>query len=245
VTPDTAMVLAAGKGTRMAPLTDTLPKPLVHLMGKPLIDHALFRLDASGIGRVIVNVHYLADKLEAHLREWTKPEITISDERAELLETGGGTRKALPLIGARPFYLLNSDSVWFEAGAPALSRLSGAWGDARMDALLLIVPLDRSSGYAGRGDFVRSADGLLTRLSDTPVEEGYVYMGTAILHPRLFANTPSGAFSLNLLFDRAIRSGKLYGLVHDGDWMHVGTPDAIGEAEARLKALGPEATAKS
>lgn len=245
MTPDTAMVLAAGKGTRMAPLTDTLPKPLVQLMGKPLIDHALSRLDAGGIGRVIVNVHYLADKLEAHLLERIKPKITISDERAELLETGGGVRKALPLIGARPFYLVNSDSVWFEAGAPALSRLSDAWDDACMDALLLVVPLDRSSGYVGRGDFVRSADGRLTRLSDAPADEGYVYMGTAILHPRLFTDAPSGMFSLNLLFDRAIRAGRLYGLVHDGDWMHVGTPDAIGEAEARLKVLGPEATAKS
>lgn len=237
------MVLAAGKGTRMAPLTDTLPKPLVGLMGKPLIDHVLCRLEAGGIGRAVVNVHYLADKLEAHLQEWSNPEIVISDERAELLETGGGIVKALPLIGARPFYLLNSDSVWFEAGAPALARLSGIWDDSHMDAVLLVVPLDRSSGYAGSGDFVQSDDGRLTRLYDAPADEGYVYMGTAILHPRLFKDAPSGPFSLNLLFDRAIRSGKLYGLVHDGDWMHVGTPGAIGEAEARLQTLGPETAA--
>ncbi len=244
MTPDSAMVLAAGKGTRMAPLTDALPKPLVQLMGKPLIDHALARLAASGIGRVVVNVHYLADKLEGHLRDRANPEIIISDERPELLETGGGIAKALPLLGARPFFLLNSDSVWFEAGTPALARLAEHWDGTRMDALLLVVPLDRSSGYAGRGDFVLSEDGCLTRLRDAPADAGPVYMGTAILHPRLFSAAPPGPFSLNLLFDRAIRSGKLYGLLHDGDWMHVGTPNAIGEAEARLRALGPEAAAK-
>jgi len=245
VTPDTAMVLAAGKGTRMAPLTDTVPKPLVHLAGSPLIDHALARLAAYGIGKVVVNVHYLADKLDAHLKAKAKPDIVVSDERAELLETGGGIRRALPLIGAQPFFLLNSDSVWFETGDPALARLAGHWDKARMDALLLVVPLDRSSGYAGHGDFVRSEDGRLIRLRDAPANEGLVYMGTAILHPRLFADAPSGPFSLNLLFDRAIRSGKLYGLIHDGHWMHVGTPDAIGEAETGLLALGPEGIAKT
>ncbi len=238
--PDTAIVLAAGKGTRMAPLTDTKPKPLVALAGKALIDHALARLKAANISKVIVNIHYLADMLEAHLQNLDDMEISISDERAELLETGGGVKKVLRLFGDKAFYLLNSDSIWWERSAPALDRLAATWDDAAMDMLLLLVPLVQSSGYSGRGDFLLGPDNRLSRLSGTGTNEGLVYMGTAILHPRIFADTPNGAFSLNLLFDRAINSGRLYGLVHEGSWMHVGTPVAISEAEVQLRALGAE-----
>jgi MurNAc alpha-1-phosphate uridylyltransferase len=236
------MILAAGKGTRMAPLTDTRPKPLVALAGKALIDHALARLKAANISKTIVNIHYLADMLEAHLQSLGDMEILISDERAELLETGGGVKKALRLIGDKAFYLLNSDSVWWEQSNPALDRLADAWDEAAMDMLLLVVPLAQSSGYSGRGDFLLGPDGRLSRLAGTGAGEGLVYMGTAILHPRIFADTPDGAFSLNLLFDRAINSRRLYGLVHEGNWMHVGTLEAIGEAEAQLRALGAEPT---
>ena len=243
--PDTAMVLAAGKGTRMAPLTDTRPKPLVALDGKALIDHALARLRAANISKTIVNIHYLADMLEAHLQNLDDMEILISDERAALLETGGGVKKALGLIGDNAFYLLNSDCIWWEKSVPALDRLAARWDEATMDMLLLVVPLAQSSGYSGRGDFLLGPDGRLSRLSGANANEGLVYMGTAILHPRIFEETPFGAFSLNLLFDRAIKSGRLYGLVHEGSWMHVGTPDAIGEAEAQLRALGAEPASSS
>ena len=233
-----AFVLAAGLGTRMRPITDTMPKPLVEVQGRALIDHALDRLEAAGVRETVVNVHYFADKLETHLTGRTAPHIRISDERDELLETGGGIARALPLIGSQPFLLLNSDSIWWEAGDSALSRLVAAWDDQRMDVLLLLVPVENSTGYKGEGDFVLSSSGQLTRRRENVV--GLVYMGVAILKPGLFASAPRGAFSLNLLFDAAIETGRLYGIVHDGEWMHVGTPRAIALAEQRLEDLEQE-----
>jgi len=230
-----AFVLAAGFGTRMRPLTETRPKPLVEVRGHALIDHVLDRICNAGIATAVVNVHYLADQLEAHIDVRRTPSILVSDERDELLETGGGIVRALPLLGGEPFFLLNSDSIWWETGTPALQRMAQTWDAARMDALLLLVPIDNSTGYDGAGDFEMAASGQLTRRRAD--RQGLVYMGIAILHPTLFDKAPEGAFSLNLLFDTAIAAGRLYGMVHNGEWMHVGTPQAIGLAERRLDDL--------
>jgi MurNAc alpha-1-phosphate uridylyltransferase len=229
------MVLAAGLGKRMRPVTDTLPKPLVNVGGRALLDHALDRVAETGIETAVVNVHYLADLVEAHVRERRRPRIVVSDERGALLETGGGIRKALPLLGGGPFLLLNSDSLWIDGGTPNLARLGAAWDVARMDILLLVAEVAKSVGYQGRGDFSRDADGRLQRRGER-ASAPLVYAGVAILKPQLFDDTPDGAFSLNLLFDRAIVAGRLYGMPLDGQWLHVGTPDAIAAAEERLAA---------
>jgi MurNAc alpha-1-phosphate uridylyltransferase len=231
----TAMVLAAGLGKRMRPHSDTLPKPLVEVDGKPLIDYALDRLAAAGVARAIVNVHYRAEMIEQHLAARTRPQIVISDERAELLETGGGIVKALPLIGDAPFLLLNSDTLWIDGVEPNLTRLAQAFDAARMDALLLLAPTATSTGYAGRGDFRMLADGRLARRNERDVVP-FVYAGAAVLAPALFADAPQGAFSLTRLFDEAAARERLFGLRLDGVWMHVGTPDAIAAAERALKA---------
>ncbi|MCB4803305.1 MurNAc alpha-1-phosphate uridylyltransferase [Methylobacterium brachiatum] len=231
-----AFVLAAGLGKRMRPVTATVPKPLVEVAGKALLDHALDRAAEAGIETAIVNVHYLPDLIEGHLARRTGgPAIQVSDERAALLETGGGIRKALPLLGDAPFVVLNSDSFWLEGPAPNLRRLIDAWDPARMDALLLVAPTATSLGYDGAGDFVMDADGRLERRGEREVAP-FIYAGVAILQPGLFADTPEGAFSLNLLFDRAIAAGRLSGMRLDGQWLHVGTPDAIRAAEERVQA---------
>jgi MurNAc alpha-1-phosphate uridylyltransferase len=233
---NTAMVLAAGLGTRMRPVTDTLPKPLVRVGGRALIDHALDRLAEAGIGSAVVNVHYLADLIEAHVRPRRRPTVAISDERGALLETGGGIRKALPLLGAAPFLILNSDSLWIEAGMPNLLRLQGAWRPERMDILLLVAEMSKSLGFQGRGDFSMDGNGRLQRRGER-ASVPFIYAGVAILKPQLFRDTPDGAFSLNLLFDRAIVAGRLYGMPLDGQWLHVGTPEAIAAAEERLASM--------
>ncbi len=231
-----AFVLAAGLGQRMRPLTDTLPKPLIKVAGRALIDHGLDRLAGAGIREAIVNVHYLADLLEAHLKSRTHPKITISDERRQLLETGGGITRALPTLGSEPFLVLNSDSIWWEAGKKtALSRMMECWEEARMDALLLLVEREKSTGYDGAGDFLLTEDGRLKRRGEAP--RAAIYMGVGIFHPRLFARAPKGAFSLNLLFDASIRKGRLHGMMLDGEWMHVGTPQAVIAAERRMSQL--------
>jgi N-acetyl-alpha-D-muramate 1-phosphate uridylyltransferase len=227
------MVLAAGLGTRMRPVTDTLPKPLVPVGGRALVDHALDRLAEAGIGSAIVNVHYLADLIEAHVQPRRRPTVAVSDERGALLETGGGIRKALPLLGGAPFLVLNSDSLWIEDGTPNLLRLQAAWRPERMDILLLVAEAAKSLGYQGRGDFSLDPDGRLQRRGERP-SVPFVYAGVAILKPQLFSDTPDGAFSLNLLFDRAIVAGRLYGMPLGGQWLHVGTPEAIAAAEERL-----------
>ncbi|WP_370954867.1 nucleotidyltransferase family protein [Bosea sp. RCC_152_1] len=230
-----AMVLAAGLGQRMRPITDTLPKPLVRIGGRAMLDHMLDRLADAGVEDAVVNVHHLACQVEAHLaaRQW--PRITISDERAELLETGGGVKKALPLFGTTPFFHTNSDALWRETGRPALPAMARSWDPERMDILLLLADLETSLGFDGAGDFFRGADGRLTRRGSA-ARAPWVYAGVAILKPGLFADTPDGPFSLNLLFDRAIAQGRLFGEVLEGRWLHVGTPDAIAPAEAALAA---------
>jgi aminoglycoside/choline kinase family phosphotransferase/GTP:adenosylcobinamide-phosphate guanylyltransferase len=228
-----AMVLAAGLGQRMRPITDTCPKPLVHVGGRALIDHALGRLREGGITKVVVNVHHLADQIEAHVARVEGLVITVSDERDALLETGGGVKRALPLLGPE-FLVMNSDSLWTEPGAGNVGRLVAAWDSDRMDALLLLADRD-SLGYDGPGDFDVDPDGRLTRRQPGGVAPD-VYAGVAILKAASFADTPDGAFSLNLLFDRAIAADRLYGLRLDGEWLHVGTPEAIRAAEERLAA---------
>ena len=229
------MVLAAGHGARMRPLTDRIPKPLIEVGGKALIDHVLDRLAAAGVEQAVVNVHHLADKIEDHLAGRRSPRILISDERAQLLDTGGGVVKALPLLGEAPFFHVNSDTIWIDGVRPNLERLAEAFEATRMDALLLLAPAAGSVGYAGRGDFAMAPDGRLTRRGEREVVP-FVYAGAAILTPALFAEAPAGPFSLTRLFGRAHEAGRLHGLRLEGIWMHVGTPDAIALAEAALAA---------
>ncbi len=228
----TAMVLAAGLGTRMRPLTDCMPKPLVMLGGQPLLDHVLDRLAGAGIERAAVNVHHFADRIEAHLKTRTAPEIVISDEREAILETGGGVLKALPLFGGNPFMVHNSDSVWTEGAHSNLRHLMDVWQPGRMSALLLLARRDSSIGYEGRGDFRLDASGRLRRRGAE--EEPFVFAGVSILKPELFDGVTERAFSLNIIFDRAIAENGLYGVALDGTWMHVGTPQALIEAESHL-----------
>lgn len=229
------MVLAAGLGQRMRPLTLTRPKPLVEVAGKALIGYGFDRLREAGVTKAVVNVHYLADQIEAWAARQTSPAIVISDERAELLDTGGGVAHALPLLGNDPFFVINSDSFWQDGPHPALDRLRAAWDDAAMDCLLLLSPLPQTVGYDGTGDFVRDDSGRLARKSKAQGEP-LAYIGGYLVSPRLFEGAPTAKFSMNLLWDRAIAKGRLFGLVHLGRWLHVGTPDAIALAEHALKA---------
>jgi N-acetyl-alpha-D-muramate 1-phosphate uridylyltransferase len=233
--PKRAMVLAAGLGTRMRPFNGTLPKPLVQVGGKALLDHALDRLAEQGVERAVVNVHHLADQIERHLATRQRPQIIVSDERRELLGTGGGVVKALPELGDGPFFHVNSDTIWIDGVKPNLGRLAAAFDPARMDALLLLAPTASSIGYSGRGDFVMAPDGRLTRRRERDVAP-FVYAGAAILTPAFVAGVPAGPSSLSPLFDRAAEAERLYGLRLEGVWMHVGTPDAIKAAEEAILA---------
>ena len=228
--PETAMILAAGLGERMRPLTDKEPKPLIDVAGKPLIGHVLDKLQDAGVAEAVINVHYLADLIEERLGSRKQPRVIFSDERRQLLNTGGGIVKALPRLGAGPFYLVNSDSIWIDGVRQNLLRLAENFDPARMDALLLLAPSATSIGYSGRGDFAMTPDGRLRARAEREVVP-FVYAGVAILSPALFKNAPEGAFSLTKLFDRASEAERLYGLRLDGVWMHVGTPDAIALAE--------------
>jgi len=227
------MVLAAGLGTRMRPLTETQPKPLVRVAGKALIDHVLDPLAEAGVGTAVVNVHHFADQMEAHLASRQRPRIVLSDERAQLLDSGGGVRKALPHLGTGPFFVLNADSFWIDGPRSNLARLAEAFDPARMDVLLLLASTAASTGYDGRGDFVMDPHGGLERRTERGVAP-FVYAGVAILAPGLFDTMPDGPFSLNRIFDAALSAKRLHGLRLDGFWLHVGTPAAIGQAEARI-----------
>ena len=231
--PRRAMVLAAGLGKRMRPLTDTVPKPMVKVAGRALIDYTLDRLAEAGVETVVVNVHYFADIIEKHVRARTQPTIVISDERAELLDTGGGVVKALPLLGDEPFFHVNSDTIWIEGVTPNLKRLGTMFDPERMDGLLLLAATASSIGYDGRGDFSMGPDGRLAWRAERTVVP-FVYAGAAVLSPALFKDAPAGPFSLNRLFDRAIEAGRLYGTRLEGTWMHVGTPAAVAAAEAAI-----------
>lgn len=233
--PKTAMVLAAGLGTRMRPLTERRPKPLVEVAGRALIDHALDRLAEAGVERAVVNVHHFAEQIERHVASRKKPQITISDERGLLLGTGGGVRKALPALGDEAFFHINSDTLWIDGVKPNLARLAETFDPASMDALLLLAPTTGSIGYVGRGDFTMAPDGRLRGRAERTVAP-FVYAGAAILSRRLFDSASEGEFSLTDLFDRAAEQGRLHGLRLEGLWMHVGTPDAIALAENAIRA---------
>ena len=232
--PANAMVLAAGLGTRMKQFSKTQPKPLVKVQKRALIDHVLDRLVNAGVGQAAVNVHTFADLLEAHLKTRARPRIAISDEREKLLGTGGGIAKALPLLGHAPFLLINSDSLWIERSTANLVRLAKFFDRQRMDAALLLATLDDARGYEGRGDYTLEEGGRLRRRPERGPAP-LVYMGVAILSPTLFDGAPRGAFGLGELFDRAEKAGRLMGLKLEGTFLHVGTPEAIKEAEAEIR----------
>ena len=229
------MVMAAGLGTRMRPLTDNMPKPLVPVAGKALIDYVLDKLAHAGVTTAVVNVHYFADQIEAHLANRQSPKIVISDERPRLLGTGGGVINALPQLGGAPFFHVNSDTLWLDGVAPNLDRLAATFDPAKMDALLLLAATANSIGYSGRGDYAMTPDGALRRRAERDVVP-FVFVGVAILSPALFKDAPTGDFSLTALFDRASEAGRLAGLRLDGLWMHVGTPDAVVAAETAIRA---------
>ena len=233
--PDTAFVLAAGLGKRMRPLTATRPKPLVEVAGKPLIDHVLDRLSAAGIEKIVVNVHYLADVLEAHLKARAKDfDVKISDERKQLMETGGGLTSAQPLIDADPFLVINSDNYWIDGPADTLHLLASLWREEDMDALLLLVPQARAGNHGGQGDFHMKSDGRLVRREKGKVAP-FVFTGIQIVSKRLLRDAPPGPFSTNILWDRAIADGRCFGAVHQGLWFDVGNPAAISHALRRVR----------
>lgn len=230
--PGRGMVLAAGLGLRMRPLTETVPKPLIPVGGRPPLDRALDRLEAFGVEEAVVNTHHLGGRIADHLAARAAPRILLSPEAA-LLETGGGVANALGLLGEDPFFAVNADVVWLDSPLPALDRLAGAWDGGGMDALLLMSRTVNAYGYTGRGDYFLDPVGVLRRRGAHDVSP-YAFTGVQILHPRLFDGAPQGAFSLNLLYDRAEHDGRLFGLVHDGEWFHVGTPEALKTADDRL-----------
>ncbi len=225
-----AMVLAAGRGARMRPLSAMTPKPLIEVAGQALIDHVFDRLDGAGVQRIVVNVHYLADLIEVHVRRRKGERVSISDERAEMLETGGGVVKALPLLGDAPFLVANSDTFFIEGASNNLKRMIAAFDPAEMDGLLLLADTVSAVGYDGRGDFALSPDGRLERRPERRIAP-FVYAGCAVFAPRAFEGAPEGKFSLNVTFDRLIAEGRLFGLRLDGIFLHVGTPESIRVAE--------------
>ena len=231
--PSTAMVFAAGLGTRMRPITDAIPKPLVEVGRRALIDHVLDRFAEDGVERAIVNVHYLPDQIERHLAGRKTPKIVVSDERALLLDQGGGIRKALPHFGSEPFFVANTDAFWIEGPQSNLRRLAEAWDPERMDVLLLLANASTSVGVDWPGDFHMAPDGRLTKRKEAEVAP-FVYSGVGIMKPRLFARETREVFRLAPFFFDAAEQGRLHGVRLEGLWLHVGTPEAIGEAERAI-----------
>jgi len=228
--PKKAMVLAAGLGTRMRPLTDTIPKPLIRVFDKTLLDHGLDALVRAGVEEVVINVHYHADQIEEHVAGRKNLTVIISDERDELLDSGGGVAKAIPHFGDEPFYLINADSFWIEGYRPNLGRMAEEWNREQMDIMLLLAGMANAVGFGSRGDFSMDANGRLERRGEKKIAP-FAYAGAAILNPGIFKDAPTGAFSLNNQFDKALEQERLFGLRLEGLWLHVGTPDAIREAE--------------
>ena len=233
--PDTAFVLAAGLGKRMRPLTASRPKPLVELGGKALIDHVLDRLRSAGVRKIVVNVHYLADALEAHLKARANDfDVQISDERKQLMETGGGLILAEPMIHADPFLVINSDNFWIDGPSDTLHLLASLWREEDMDALLLLVPQARAGNHRGQGDFHMTSDGGLVRREKGKVAP-FVFTGIQMVSKRLLRDAPEGPFSTNILWDQAIADGRCFGAVHHGLWFDVGNPAAIKATERALE----------
>ena len=241
--PTQAMILAAGLGTRMAPLTRERPKPLIPLNGKPLMDYGIERLAKAGVRRIIVNVHYMADQIVAHVEELRGRhpdlDIRISDEGDAILDTGGAIARALPQFEGQPFFVHNSDSLWVEGMGSALARMNARWNPDTMDCLMLLAACATAIGYDGRGDFEMNAWGALKRRAEMDLAP-FVWTGLQILHPRMFENAAKGRFSINPLWDKAIDKGRLFGIRLDGVWIHVGTPQGLEDAENFLRDLSRE-----
>jgi MurNAc alpha-1-phosphate uridylyltransferase len=233
--PQRAMILAAGLGERMRPLTDNLPKPLIEVGGRSLIETILDRLEAAGVSEVVINLHYLGEMIEAQLAGRQRPRIVFSREETRL-ETGGGVSKALPLLGTDPFFAINGDVCWLDGCTAALRRMADAWNDAEMDALLLMHPTVSAVGYDGPGDFILSPEGRLRRRREREVTP-FVFSSIQMFHPRIFDDTPEGPFSHNLIYDKAAETGRLWGLRHDGKWFHIGTPENLRDVEDALHPL--------
>lgn len=232
-TPDTAMILAAGLGSRMGALTEALPKPLLRIGGRAIIDRVLDRLAEAGVGRAVVNLHHEADLLRRHLSGRRDPSLQFSDESGDLMDTGGGVAKALPLLGAGPFYVINGDVLWFDAIGNSLHALAARFTATQMDALLLMQPTVGATGYRGVGDFAMLADGRLRRRPEREVVP-FIHAGIQILRPELFEDCPKGAFSINRIYDRAEAEGRLFGLRHQGEWMELNRPEGLAAAERAL-----------
>ena len=233
--PKTAMVLAAGLGKRMRPLTDSMPKPLITIAGKTLLDRGLHALAEAGVEKAVVNVHYLAEQIAGHVKGRAAPAVVISDEREELLDSAGGIVGALRELGTGPFFVLNADTFWIDRDGRDLDRLALAWDGARMDILLMLADPAHATGHSGSTDFLPDAEGRLARAQGAA--DGLIYAGAGILHPRIFAGAAPTPHSLNLYFDRAIAAGRLFGVAMRGHWITVGTPDAVGEAERAVARL--------
>lgn len=231
--PQKAMILAAGLGSRMRPITDTIPKPLITVDNKTLIDHVLDRLESAGVREVVINTYYLAEQLEDHLKKRKSPKIRISREN-QLLDTGGGVNNALRLLDDAPFYVINSDAFWLDGPFDTLVRLAETWEENAMDVLLLLHSTVEAYGYKGQGDFCSDSVGCLNRRLEGQVSP-WLFTGIQLLHPRLFNNAPKRAFSLNELYDKAIETERLFGTVHDGEWFHVGTPEGLEETNTYMQ----------
>ena len=228
-----AMIMAAGFGTRMRPLTNKIPKPLVKVRGRALIDHVIDRLVEAGVKTIVVNIHYMGNQIKAHVEKRMDVEIVISDETDSILDSGGGIFKALPHFKGEPFFHANADTVWVEGASHALPRLKAAWNPNEMDALMLLASTDTTVFYDGRGDFMMDAEGKLSRVPEGRISP-FVWMSMEILHPRLFDGMQPGKFSINPLWDKAIAKGRLYGQRLDGVWMHIDRPEAIKQSEEYL-----------
>lgn len=229
--PTKAMILAAGLGTRMRPITDTIPKPMVQFMGKPMIDYGIKALQSYGISDFVINLHHLGDVIKQHFAD-SPLKIAFSEE-SDILETGGGVKNALPLLGEKPFFVINGDIIWqdLDGTIPALEKLAYSFNESKMDVLLLLQPVDNAFGYSGTGDFFINGDRTLSRKGDAP-SSPYMFAGVQIIAPHVFEGIMDKAFSLNVIYDKAIKNGRLYGEINEGDWYHIGTPEAIANAES-------------
>ena len=236
--PKNAMILAAGFGKRMRPITDKIPKPLIEIGGRTLLDHNMDQLAANGVEKVIINIHYLGAQIQQHLKRRTDIEIVISDESDKIMETGGGVVKALSLLGDDPFFVINADVLWLDGPTPALQRLTQTWDQDRMDGLLLLHSTVEAYGYDGLGDFVVDPKGLLTRRPEREVSP-YLFGGVQILQRKTFDGAPAGPFSLNQIYDRAIENARLFGSIHDGDWFHIGNSKGLTLAEGYFRQRFP------
>ncbi|WP_085907589.1 nucleotidyltransferase family protein [Kiloniella majae] len=243
MTIKTAMVLAAGFGKRMRPITETIPKPLVPVLGVPMLESIIAKLRTAGIQKIVVNGFYLKEQIQSFVEAYDDPMIVFSEEH-EILETGGGVTQALQILGDDAFVVVNGDVCWLDGADAAIKRLMNFWNPDVMDALLLVHPRSKAYGYEGAGDFFLENDQKLSRRGEATTAS-YVYAGIQILHPKLFVGSPQGAFSLNEIFDKALVADRLYGLEHDGEWFHVGTPEGLREVEGLLQHMLPTASKSS